>query len=117
MKRNPIPYILIAWFASGLIRVLLGSDTSPIAYFFFGIFWLVSGALLIAAIRQLILSKHREEKIEALSIGAVLISVFIQGLLGNGDAIAVAVLVFFVATFLLMYIYAKRLRRNHLARL
>lgn len=111
--RNPIPRILIVWIGAGIIRVLLGSSMSPIAYVFFGIFWLISVILLIAAVRQLFISKKAEQRIEASAICAGLASLFAQGLLGGGDTIAVAALLFLVSTVVLMFIYGRRLRRRH----
>lgn len=113
MTRNPIPPILLMWIGAGIIRVLLGSSTSPIAYFFFGIFWLVSVVLLMAAIWQLFISKKAEQRIEASAICAGLASLFAQGLLGSGDTIAVAVIVFLASAVVLMFIYGRRLRRGH----
>jgi succinate-acetate transporter protein len=112
VTRNPIPVILIAWIGAGIVRVLLGSSTSPIAYFFFGIFWLISVMLLIAAIRQLILSKKMEQSIEAIAICAGLASLFAQGLVGDGGTIAIAVFVFLVSIAVLVLIYGRRIRRG-----
>jgi predicted Co/Zn/Cd cation transporter (cation efflux family) len=113
VTRNPIPRVLIAWIGAGIVRVLLGSSTSPIAYFFFGVFWLISAVLLIAAVRQLILSKKMDQRIEAGAICAGLASLFAQGLLGNGETIAVAAIVFLVSAIVLVLIYGRRLRRQH----
>jgi succinate-acetate transporter protein len=111
--QNPIPRILIAWVGAGIVRALLGSSTSPIAYFFFGVFWLVSVILLIAAVRQLAISKKTEPRIEAIAICCGLASLFVQGLFGDGDTIAVAVFVFLASVILLMFIYGRRLWRGH----
>lgn len=102
MTRNPIPYTLVVWLASGLVRVLLGSSTLPIAYFFFSLFWLTSAILLIAAIRQFVISK-REQRIEAISIFAGLVFLFLQGLLGDGDTLSIAVLVFLASAVVLVF--------------
>jgi hypothetical protein len=112
VTRNPIPPILTAWIGVGIVRVLLGSSTSPIAYFFFGIFWLISVMLLIAAIRQLILSKQMEQGVEAIAICAGLAALFVQGLAGDGGTIAIAAVVFLVSAVVLVFIYGRKLRRG-----
>lgn len=99
----------------GAVRVLLGSSTSPLAYFFFAAFWLISAILLVAVVRQLILSGNKERRVEAACVCAGLVSVFVQGLLGNGDIIFVAALVFAVSAVVLVVIYARRLGRRGLA--
>jgi peptidoglycan/LPS O-acetylase OafA/YrhL len=104
--------ILIAWIGAGIVRVLLGSSTSAIAYFFFGIFWFISVILLVAAVRQLVIARKAELRIEAIAICAALASLVAQGLLGDGDTIAVAALVFFVSAVFLVFIYGRRLRRG-----
>lgn len=112
MTKNPMPFILLAWIGVGIVRVLLGSSTSPIAYFFFGIFWLVSAALLIATIRQLVISRAKEQRIEAIAICAGLAALFTQGLFGDGDTIAAAALVFLVSAVALVFLYSRRLWRG-----
>lgn len=57
-----MPFILIVWIGTGIVRVLLGSSTSPVAYVFFGFFWLVSVSLLMAAIRQLVIPVRAAQK-------------------------------------------------------
>ena len=109
MNRIALSLVLIAWVAAGTIRVLLGSSTSPIAYAFFGIFWLVSLILLIAAIGQLIASDKRERKTESICICVGLASLFLQGLLGDGSASPVAAVVFVVSIIILLFIYGRRL--------
>jgi ABC-type phosphate transport system permease subunit len=112
VTRNPISYILIAWLGSGVVRVLLGSNTSPVAYFFFGTFWLISVILLIAAIRLLLVSKKKEQIIEAASLCAGLVSFFVLGLVGAGDAAIIAVPMFLISAVVLVCIYAKRAHRT-----
>jgi succinate-acetate transporter protein len=112
-SRNPIPLILIAWIGAGIIRILLGSSTSPVAYFFFGVFWLISATLLVAAVRQLAISKNVEQRSEAIFICTGLASLFAQGLFGDGDTIAIAVLAFLVSAIALVFIYGRRLWREH----
>jgi succinate-acetate transporter protein len=115
VTRLSIPPLLLVWIGVGIIRVLLGSSTSPIAYFIFGLFWLVSAILLIAAVRQLVISKNREQTIEAIAVCVGLAALFAQGLLGDGDTIAAAALGFFLSAVALLFIYGRRLRRQHLA--
>jgi succinate-acetate transporter protein len=112
MTKNPMPFILLAWIGAGIVRVLLGSSTSPIAYFFFGIFWLVSAVLLIAAIRQLVISRAKEQRIEAIAICTGLAALFTQGLFGDGDTIAASALVFLVSAVALVFLYGRRLWRG-----
>jgi membrane protein implicated in regulation of membrane protease activity len=112
VNRNPMRLILVAWIGVGVVRVLLGSSTSPIAYFFFGVFWLISALLLIAAVRQFVFSKKAEMRIEASAICAGLAALFAQGLLGDGDTIAAAAVIFFVSAVILLLIYGRMLRRR-----
>lgn len=72
MTKVSVVRILAVWIGAGIIRVLLGSSTSPIAYFFFGLFWLVSIALLIAAVRQILVQRKAEQRIE--DLGRVLLA-------------------------------------------
>lgn len=109
VTRIPLPLVLIAWVAAGVIRVLLGSSTSPIAYTFFGIFWLISLILLIAALGQLIASDKPERRIESICICIGLASLFLQGLLGDGSASPFAAGVFVVSVIILLFIYGRRL--------
>lgn len=113
VTRGSTSLILVAWIGAGIVRVLLGSSTSPIAYFFFGIFWLISVILLIAAVRKLVISTKAEERIEAIAIGTGLASLFAQGLLGDGDTIAMAALVFLASVIALAFIYGRRRWRGH----
>lgn len=115
MTENSTGPILIGWIALGAIRVLLGSDTSAIAYVFFGLFWLVSAILLIAALRQLAMSSSNERRFESICISAVVVALFAQGLLGDGEAILPALLIFLVSACVLVYIYVRRLWRGHIA--
>jgi succinate-acetate transporter protein len=114
IDRTPIPLILCLWVGVGIVRVLMGSNTSAVAYFFFGAFWLLSVALLVASVRQLVISRRAEPRIEALSICAALASIFAQGLLGGGDMIVAAALLFVLAVVTLVAIYARRLFRGNL---
>lgn len=114
MINNPIPTLLITWLAAGAVRILLGSSTSAVAYLFFGVFWFVSAVLLFAAVRLFLSSRRTEERVEAVGICAGVASLFVQGLLGNGDTIAIAAIVFFVSTAALIWIYIRRLRRRGL---
>jgi O-antigen/teichoic acid export membrane protein len=94
--------------------VLLGSSTAPIAYAFFVIFWLVSLALLAEAIRGLLVSQKAELKLESICICAAVILLLLQGMLGARGGAWVAALGFFVSAFVLVFIYARRLRRGRL---
>ena len=103
--------LLALWIGVGVVRVLLGASTSSIAFFFFGLFWLVSGVLLIAAVRQFVTSRETEVKVEAFAICAGVVSFLVQGLLGAGDTVPVVLPVFLVSVIVLVLIYGRRLRR------
>lgn len=113
MSSNPLRYLLVVWFAVAAIRVILGSSTSLIADFFFGFLWLISAVLLVMAIRLLVIAKSKEQKIEAISICMAMAALLGQGILGNKDTIAVATLVFFASLTVLVYTYARRVRRRN----
>jgi succinate-acetate transporter protein len=113
LPRNLLPRILVVWIGTGIVRILLGSSTSAVAYFFFGLFWLISAVLVLAAVRQLATSRMGEEKVEALAICAALAALFVEGLFGGGEAIVAAALVFAAAAIVLLFIYGRRLRRAH----
>ena len=107
--RVPLPLVLIAWVTAGVVRVLLGSSTSPIAYAFFGIFWLISLFLLAAAIRQFVVSGEPERRIESICICVGVASLFLQGLFGHGSASPAAAVVFLGSMVALVFIYGRRL--------
>lgn len=113
MSWSPLQYLLVVWFVAAVVRVILGSSTSLIAYVFFGFLWLISAMLLIVAIRLLVTAECREQRIEAISICTAMAALLGQGILGSEDTIAVATLVFFASLIVLVYIYAKRLRRRN----
>ena len=114
MRGKPIPFGLTAWIGAGIVRVLLASSTSAIAYFFFGLFWLISFVLVIAAVRQLAASKSSEEMIEAICICLAVVALFLQGLIGSGKAVPAAAVVFLVSATILLFIYGRRLWRGTL---
>jgi len=111
--KGPIPLILFAWVVVGVIRVLLGSSTAPISYVFFGVFWLVSLILLVAAVLQLLTTKKSEEKIESICTCVLVVSLFLQGLLGHGKATPLAAFAFLASAIVILFIYGRRLRREH----
>jgi hypothetical protein len=113
MIGRPLPLLLIAWVAAGVIRVLLGSSTSPVAYVIFAVFWVISLILLVAASRQLFVSERPEQKIESICICVGVLSLLLQGLLGHGSTTPFAALVFLISVIVLLLIYARRLRREH----
>lgn len=115
MSGKSTTYLLIAWIVTGVVRVLLGSSTSVVAYLFFVLFWLISAILLAAAIRQLVTAKASERRIEAVCLCAGVVSLLVQGLLGDGEAIAAALLLFLASACVLLGIYARRLWRSHIA--
>ena len=114
MSRNQIPLTLVAWIMIGAIRVAFGSSTSPLAYLFFGLFWLVSLMLLALALRQFVGAMTPEEKIESICICLSLLAIILQGVLGPGAASPIAAIVFFASGIVLVYIYGRRFRRRHL---
>lgn len=113
MSWSPLKYLLVAWFATAVVRVILGSNTSLIGYFFFGLICLLSAVLLIMAIRLLVIAESKEQRVEAISVGLVMAAVLGQGLFGSRDTIRIATVVFFVSLIVLAYIYCRRLRRRH----
>lgn len=115
MKKNWKPALLIAWLLAGAVRVLLGSSTTPIAYAFFGVFWLVSLVLLVEGIKGLVAPEGPDSRLESVFIGIAVMSVLLQGLLGAGSGSWVAALAFFVSAFVLLFLYGRRLRRGRLA--
>ena len=113
MPKAPIPLIFIAWVGTGAIRVLLGSSTSPIAYAFSGVFWIISLILLVAAVLQLLTTKKSEEKIESICTCVLVVSLFLQGFLGHGKATPLAAFAFLASAIVILFIYGRRLRRKH----
>lgn len=114
MNWSPLQYLLVVWFAAAVVRVILGSSTSLIAYIFFGFLWLISAVLLIMAIRLFVIAESKEQRIEAISVGMAMVAVLGQGILGSEHTIAIATLVFFASLIVLVCIYCRRLRRRHL---
>jgi len=110
----PLYRVLIGWIALGAVRVLLGDSTSSAAYVFFGVFWVVSITLLLAALWQLIVSREPEPKIEAICVCIGLGALFLQGLLGHRGTAPVAALIFFVSAIILLILYGRRARRHRL---
>ena len=113
MIRSPVSAALIGWVAAGAIRVVLGSSTAPVAYVFFGVFWVLSLILLVVAVRQLVVSEKSEQKLEAICVCVGLLALFLQGLFGPGGATPAAVVAFLASVIVLLVIYARRLRRDH----
>lgn len=94
---------------------MLGSSTSPLAYVFFGAFWLASAILVLTGLRQFISSKSTEARVEAVCIVSGVVALFVQGLFGNGETIVVALVIFLVSALVLTYVYIRRLRQRHLS--
>lgn len=113
LAKGPIPLILFAWVVVGVIRVLLGSSTAPIAYAFSGVFWIISLILLVAAVLQLLTTKKSEEQIESICTCVLVVSLFLQGLLGHGKATPLAAFAFLASAIVILFIYGRRLRREH----
>lgn len=109
MTAIPIRYVLFAWVACGVVRVLLGSSTSPVAYVFFGLFWLASTTLVVAAFFLFVSATRAEERVEAVCLCSVVLALFAAAFL---DAVLVPMLVFFVAAGVLAYVYTRRIRNR-----
>lgn len=112
MIRTPVSAALIGWVVAGALRVVSGSSTAPIAYAFFGAFWVLSLILLVVAVRQLVVSEKSEQKLESICICVGLVALFLEGLFGRGGATPVAAVAFLASMIVLLAIYARRLRRG-----
>lgn len=93
--------------------MILGLSTSLVAYFFFGLLWLLSAVLLIVAVRLLVIAESKEQRIEAVVICMAMAALFGQGIAGSDDTIAIATLIVFGSLPVLAFIYARRLRRRN----
>ncbi|HWM55849.1 MAG TPA: hypothetical protein VNO20_10725 [Solirubrobacterales bacterium] len=113
VTQRELAFLGVAWLVTAAVRVILGSSTSLIAYALFGFLWLISGVLLIAAIRLLVIAKTREQKIEAFGICMAMAALLGQGIFGSDNTIAIATLVFFSSLIVLVCIYARRVRRRN----
>ena len=102
--------LFVVWFGAAVVRVILGSSTSPGAYFFLGLVWLLSAVLLVTAIRLIIVVESKEVKVAAFSIVVAMAAVLGQGLLGSKDTIAISTAIFFSSLVVFGYVYVKTLR-------
>jgi hypothetical protein len=108
----PLRYLLPTWLVLAAIRVALGASTSPVAYVLFGLLLLVSIALLICAMRLIVVAEGKEQRIEGMSICIAMVAILGQGLFGNDDTIPIATLAFFASLIVLLCVYARRMRRR-----
>jgi len=102
--------IFILWFGAAIVRVILGSSTSPAAYVFFGLVWLLSAALIVMAIRVLLVVDSKEIRLAAVCMGVASAAVLGQGVLGNRDTLAITTAAFFASLLVLGVLYARMLR-------
>ena len=102
----PIRYVSFAWVACGVVRVVLGSSTSPVSYVFLGLFLLASATLVVAAFFLFFSATGAEERVESVCLCSVVLAFFAAAFL---DAVRVPTLVFFVAAGVLAYVYARRI--------
>ncbi len=109
---NATACLLSGWITVAVVRILLGSSTSPAAYLLYGLLLLIAAVLLVVAIRQLITSGRSERKIELAFVIIALASIYVQGLFGDGETLGVAVVLLLVSACVLGYIYVRRLRRS-----
>jgi hypothetical protein len=98
------------WFGAAIVKVILGSSTSPAAYVCFGLVWLLSAALIVVAIRVLLVADSKEIKLAALSMVVASLAVLGQGILGNEDTLAITTAAFFASLLVLGVLYARMLR-------
>jgi tellurite resistance protein TehA-like permease len=112
MTWNSLRKLFVVWFGAAVVRVILGSSTSPGAYFFLGLSWLLSAVLLVVAIRVIMVVESKEVKIAALSIVVAMAAVLGQGLLGSKDTIAIATALFFSSLAVFGYVYVRTLRNG-----
>jgi len=102
-------FIFILWFAAAIVRMILGSSTSPAAYVVFGLVWLLSAALIVVAIRVLLVVDSKEIRL-AVCMGVASAAVLGQGILGNRDTLAITTAAFFASLLVLGVLYARTLR-------
>lgn len=110
MNWKLLRYLFALWFGAAVVRVILGSSTSPAAYVFFGLVWLLSAALIVVAIRVLLVADSKEIKLAAFSMVVASAAVLAQGILGNKDTLAITTAAFFASLLVLGVLYARMLR-------
>lgn len=110
MNWKSLRYIFVLWFGAAAVRVILGSSTSPAAYVFFGLVWILSAILIVGAIRVFLSVDSNEIKLGALSMAVASAAVLGQGILGNKGTIAITTTVFFASLVVLGVVYARMLR-------
>jgi succinate-acetate transporter protein len=114
MTSIPLYRVIIGWVVLGAVRVLLGDSTGFAAYVFFGLFWVVSAVLLLAALWQLFNSRELELRVEAACVCVGVGALFLQGLFGHRSTAPVAALIFFLSAVNLLILYGRRARRRRL---
>jgi hypothetical protein len=102
--------IFVIWLGAAIARVILGSSTSPAAYVCFALVWLLSAALIVVAIKVLLVADSKEMRIAALSMAVASAAVLIQGILGNKDTLPFTTTAFFASLLVLGFLYARMLR-------
>lgn len=112
MNWKSLRYIFLLWFGAAILRVILGSSTSPAAYVCFGLVWLLSAALIIVAIRVLLVVDSNEIRLAAFCMVMASAAVLGQGILGNKNTLAITTAAFFASLLVLGVLYARMLRRG-----
>lgn len=112
MNWKSLRYIFVLWFGAAIVRVILGSSTSPIAYVFFGLVWLLSAVLIVVGIRVVLTEADKKIKIAALSMIAASAAILVQGILGSKGTLAITTAVFFASLLVLGFVYTRMLRGN-----
>lgn len=112
MNWNVLRHIFVLWFGAAIARAILGSSTSPAAYVCFGLVWLLSAALIVVAIRVLLVVDSKEIRLAAFSMVMAAAAVLGQGSLGNKNTLAVTTVAFFASLLVLGVLYARMLRRG-----
>jgi hypothetical protein len=112
MNWKLLRYIFVLWFGAAIVRVILGSSTSPAAYVCFALVWLLSAVLIVVAIRVLLVEDSMEIKLAALSMVMAAAAVLGQGILGNENTLSVTTAAFFASLLVLGVLYARMLRKG-----
>jgi len=107
MNWNLLRHLFVLWLGAAIVRVVLGSSTSPLAYVCFGLVWLFSAALIVVAIRVLFVVDNKEIRLAAFSMVLASTAVLGQGILGNRDTLAFTTAVFFASLLVLGVLYAR----------
>lgn len=112
MNWKLLRYIFLFWFGAAIVRVILGSSTSPAAYVCFGLVWLLSAAVIFVAIRVLFVVDDNEIRLSAFCMVVASVAVLGQGILGNKNTLAITTAAFFASLLVIGVLYARMLRKG-----